>query len=74
MIEKRHEHDYERRNSTAVTREELDDLIDKAVERAFDNAMERLYADIGKGIVKKLLWGLLIGAISFFLGHKALGG
>lgn len=74
MIEKRQIHEYERRTSTAVTRDELDGLIDRAVERAFDNAMERLYADIGKGIVKKLLWALLIGAISFFLGHKALGG
>lgn len=55
-----------------LTEEEIDEIVSKAVKTAIDSAMERLYADIGKGLVKKLLWGVVLSVLGFALGNHLI--
>jgi hypothetical protein len=40
-----------------------DEERQKLAEKIVDVAATRVYAEIGKSVVKKLIWGVIIGAI-----------
>lgn len=58
----------ERRTSITMSEEEVDEFIDRAIERAVD----RFYAEVGKSVLKKLLWvvGATIVGLYFTAKHK----
>lgn len=58
----------ERRRSNQIT----NDDIERIAKRAKDLALEEVYADIGKGVVKRLLWILGIGGtgLAVYLSSK----
>jgi len=51
----------ERRNSVTLTEEQIEEIA----ERAAEVALERVYTQIGKSVVQKVLW--LIGAASLMV-------
>lgn len=59
----------ERKEFAGLTEEEINHIADRAAERA----LERVYANIGKSIVKKIYWvvGLIfVSGLMFLSGGK----
>jgi hypothetical protein len=44
------------------------------VERAVDKVFERIYAEVGKSVVKKLMWALGLSATAFAVWLVGKGG
>lgn len=51
-------HGPERRQATRLTNEEFDAIAEEAKRRALDD----IYTEIGKGVVKRILWLLGLGS------------
>lgn len=51
-----------------ITDAQLDSIVERAVEKVF----ERIYADVGRNVVKKLTWalGLIVTALCVWLVGK----
>lgn len=58
----------ERRVKITLTEEQINDIVAKTVEQVF----QQMYAEVGKSVVKKVLW--IVGAIALagmaWLVHK----
>lgn len=50
-----------------LTPEEIDEIAEKAAAKAVDQVFDRIYRDIGKGIVRKIAWVIGIGAFVLML-------
>jgi hypothetical protein len=59
----------ERRNATVLSEEQLDTIAERAAERA----LEKVYADIGKSVVHKLMWALGAAALAVAAYLKGIG-
>ena len=59
----------ERRAPTVLTEEQLETIAERAAERA----LEKVYADIGKSVVHKLLWALGAAALALAAYLKGIG-
>jgi len=48
-----------------LTEAQIDHIVDRAVERVFD----KIYADVGKSVIKKLTWavGLIVTALAVWI-------
>lgn len=44
-----------------------DELIELIAERAADRAFEKVYADLGRNVTKKILWVVGAGALGLFV-------
>lgn len=57
---------------TQLTEEQIELIAEKAAEKA----LERVYAQVGKGVVNKFLWMIGVAAVSFviWLGNDHFGG
>ncbi len=47
--------------------------IDHIAERAADKALEKVYTEIGKSVVKKVLWVLGLGALALMVWMSSTG-
>jgi hypothetical protein len=49
-----------------------DAQLDHIVERAVDKVFERIYADVGRSVLKKLAWavGLIVTALAIWIVGK----
>jgi hypothetical protein len=56
------------RISIHLTEEQLDDIADRAVKKAFD----KIYAEVGKSVVRKIIWlaGLAVVGFALWLAGK----
>lgn len=55
--------------------EELSEAqIDHIAERAADKALQKIYAEVGQNILKKMAWlvGLVVISLAMFLSGKGL--
>jgi hypothetical protein len=55
-------------NQRFLTEEDIDAIADKAAERA----LEKVYAQVGKNVVTKLLWliGIVAISLAMWMGGK----
>ena len=51
-----------------------DAQLDHIVERAVDKVFERIYAEVGKSVVKKLMWVVGLCATAFAIWLMGKGG
>lgn len=58
-----------RHNLSHLSEEELQHLIDDAVDLAFTKSIDRLIMEISKQFFKKILWAVVLGLISFVAGN-----
>lgn len=49
------------RHATVLTEAQIDDIVERAVEKVF----QRIYAEVGKNVLKRLAW--VIGLVSMGL-------
>jgi hypothetical protein len=51
-----------------------DDQLDLIVERAVDKVFDRIYADVGRSVMKKLTWavGLIVTGLLVWLAGKGV--
>jgi hypothetical protein len=49
-----------------------EDQIDKIAEKAAKKALNSIYADVGRGVLRKLAWlaGLVVLGLAFWLAGK----
>lgn len=59
----------DRRRSITLDEEDVDQFIDRAVNRAVD----RFYAEVGKSVLKKLAWMIGIAIVAGYFGAKHKG-
>jgi hypothetical protein len=50
-----------------------DDQINDVAERAAEKAIERVYTEIGRSVVKKVLWVVGAGALALFVWMRSKG-
>tara|TARA_R110000787_G_scaffold130750_2_gene242700 strand:- start:1490 stop:1684 length:195 start_codon:yes stop_codon:yes gene_type:complete len=48
--------------------------IDRIAEKAADRALEKVYADVGKSVSKKLMWIMGVVSISLIVWLSSFGG
>lgn len=59
----------DRRTSITLSEDEVDDFIDRAIERAVD----RFYAEVGKSVLKKFAWFLGVTVVGLYITAKHKG-
>lgn len=65
----RHYEGPDRRSSITLSEEEVDEFIDRAIERAVD----RFYAEVGKSVLKKVLWIVGATVVGLYITAKHKG-
>lgn len=55
-----------------LTKEQLDVIVDAAAEKAADRALEKIYAEVGKTVLRKLAWlvGIVVVSLAIWLIGK----
>lgn len=59
----------ERRRSITLDEAAMDEFLDRAIERA----TERFYAEVGKSVLRKIVWAVGISAVGLFIFLKSKG-
>ena len=57
-----------------MTDDEIEKIADRAAERAVQKALQQMYVEIGRGVLKKALWivGVGIVALAIWLNNHGL--
>lgn len=63
----------ERRTQAHLSDEQIEDIAEKAAEKAIEKLTGDVYKAVGKGVVSKLLWIVGACAIGFWLWIKKQG-
>jgi len=50
-----------------------DEVINRIAERAAEKALEKVYAEVGKSVLRKMLWILGAAALAAFARLKSKG-
>ena len=50
-----------------MTDEEIDKIAEKAADKAVRKALETVYVEIGKGVLKKAMWVIGFGIVALWL-------
>jgi len=55
-----------------LTDQQIDEIVEKAAEKAADRALEKIYAEVGKNVLRKLAWliGLVVVSLAIWLAGK----
>lgn len=65
-------HSKERRHLT-ISEDQMDEIAEKAAEKAVAKLEDRMYREIGRGVLKKLSWMVGIAAVSLFIWAQKNG-
>jgi tetrahydromethanopterin S-methyltransferase subunit G len=52
-----------------LTETQIDQIVDRAVTKVFD----RIYAEVGRGVVKKLVWGIGLATMGLLIWLASKG-
>jgi hypothetical protein len=50
-----------------MTDDEIERVTDLAAEKAVDKALDKMYSEIGKGVLKKAVWIVGIGIVALWI-------
>jgi hypothetical protein len=53
--------------SPPLTEEQIDEIAERAAEKAVTKVIDHFYAEVGKGVVRKVLWVIGVGSIALFV-------
>lgn len=56
-----------------MTKEEMAELADLAAEKAVEKALQRMYVEIGKGVLKKAAFVIGVGVVALAIWLNAHG-
>lgn len=67
----------ERRARSHMTEEQIDDIAERAAKKAVSEMTDMVYREVGKGVVKKVLFlvgAAVVGAVIWAKEHNLLTG
>lgn len=55
-----------------ITNEQLAYIVEQAAEKAADKALEKIYAEVGKTVLRRLAWllGIVVVSLALWLAGK----
>lgn len=56
-----------------MTKEELTEIADLAAERAVDKALQKMYSEIGRGVLKKAAFVIGVGIVALAMWLNSHG-
>lgn len=60
-------------NFSPLTEAQIDDIAEKAANKAVAKLTDRVYRDVGKSVIEKFAWIVGVSAIALFLWLQAKG-
>lgn len=59
--------------TTHLTEEQIDEIAEKAAEKAVAKMTNIIYQEVGKGVINRLLWFVGVAAVAFYAFAEGKG-